>query len=258
MPSRGLTTLIPVVVIAATFIAVALLGFDSSSGISRQQTKEEVTTLLADIPQHGTTLGSPRAPLTLFLFADIECPTVRRFVGSYLPSIIATWVRTGAVKLEYRSLQTDTTNEQVFFEQEIAALAAGRQNRLWNYFLTFVHQQEHGFTNYATDELLTDIASQVPDLERVKWRRDRKDPSLSRQVALSLQDGHHQGFSYTPSFLLAYSSGSINGHIAKAIVRNEVAASLRRDLQALSAEALQEGSEDIPALAPFGSSLRND
>jgi protein-disulfide isomerase len=192
------------------------------------------------------------------VFADVECPTVRRFVLSYLPSIVATWVRTGAVKLEYLSLQTDTVNEHTFFKQETAALAAGRQNRMWNYLLTFVHEQGQEFTDYATDRFLVDIASQIPGLELTKWRRDWRDPLLLTRVALNLQAGSKHRFSYTPSFSLAYTSGQVDQRIDKATVRRELAASLNSDLRSLSEEAAREGSKDIPTLGPFKYSARGN
>lgn len=249
--SWRLVALIPIAIIAAIFAAVAFLGLGSNSGISRTQVREEVTALLAAIPQNSTTLGSPRAPLTLWVFADVQCPTVRRFVTEYLPSIVDTWVRTGALKLEYRSLQTDTISEPTFFEQETAALAAGRQNRLWNYVLTFVYEQEQEFTGYATDEFLSDIASQLPDLKQARWHRDRQDPLLSKQVALSVHAGRAGGVGSTPSFWLGPTSGQVDGRFDRATVRKQVEASLQRDLTLLREEATQ----DVPTLRDFDPSL---
>jgi len=256
--SRRLYALIPVATIAAIFAIVAIVGFGRDSGVSQKQVQEKVTALLADIPQNGNTLGSPRAPITLFIFADVECPTVRRFVTSYLPSIIATWVRSGRVKLDYHSLQTDTRDEHAFFRQEIAALAAGRQDKMWNYLLTFVHEQGQEFTNYATDEFLTDIASQVPALEREQWRRDREDPLLSKQVALGVQDGHKANLSSTPSFLIGFTRGDIDQSVDKASTRKELEAFLLDAVESLRERARLEASQDVPTLGSIGSRIRGD
>lgn len=245
-PPRRWVTLAPVLVIAAILALVGILGFDASRGISKKQVDQEVTTLLAGIPQQGATLGSPQAPITVQVFADLECPTVRSFVVSYLPSIVGTWVRSGSVKLEYRSLETDTLNERTFFRQEVAALAAGRQDKMWNFILTFLHEQEPEYTGYATESFLTDIATQVPGLKLARWRHDREDALLSQHVALNAQSAHARNFRSTPSFLLTLASKSQRSALASDVIsmRNEVETSLEEDVQALR----EEPSNDSPAL----------
>jgi protein-disulfide isomerase len=228
------SVLLPVLGIASILVAAAILGFGTGNGSSPKQIDQEVTALLAGIPQHGTVLGSPKAEVTVQMFADLECLTVKGFVESYLPSIISTWVRTGALKIEYRSLETDTTNEHTFFSQEEAALAAGRQDRLWNFALTFVHQQGQHFTEYATDPFLAHIASQVSNLNMDRWNLDRRDTSLFEPVALSVHSAHVQGLNSTPSFILS----------GPASARRKIKSSLDKDLQALSREA----SGDRPIL----------
>jgi Thioredoxin len=182
-PSRRLGVILPLLAIAAALAATAVLGFGADKATSREEVDREVSELLAGIPQEGTTLGEPKAPITLRVFADLECPTVRRFVVSRLPSIIDTWVRKGVIKLEYRSLETDTANERTFYTQEVAALAAGRQDRMWNFVLTAVHEQQFKridlgqqglsqvtgiqHSDYVDEEFLTDIASRVSGLASI-------------------------------------------------------------------------------------------
>jgi protein-disulfide isomerase len=231
--------LLPALVIAAILIATAVAGFGVGSNPSHKQIDQEVTAMLAGIPQHGTTLGAPDAPVTLQMFADLQCPTVRRFIESYMPSIIDTWIRTGAVKIKYRSLKTDTINEQTFFDQEEGALAAGGQNKMWNFALSFVRQQGDHFTNYATDAFLARIASQVPGLDMKRWNQDRKDPQLFRSVALGIHSAHAQSMRYTPSFTITGTRSS---------TRNAIESSLETTIQALG----REDFEDTPILRPVG------
>jgi protein-disulfide isomerase len=245
--SSRLVALVPTLFIAATLAIVGILGFETSNDISKQQVEQEVAALLAGIPQRGMALGSPHAPITIRVFADLECPTVKRFVVSYLPSLIHTWVRSEAVRLEYRPLETDTLNEHTFFRQEIAALATGRQDKLWNFILTFVHEQKPEYTGYATDAFLTDIASQVPGIKLAQWRHDREDALLSERVALSVHSAHARKLRYTPSFLLSITGGS-----AKNAASSEEVTSLGREVKASLAQdrnALNEQSPlDNPAL----------
>jgi protein-disulfide isomerase len=243
LPRRS-APLLPVLVIASILAVVGVLGFGSSKGVSKQQIEQEVTELLSGIPQRGTAIGSPKAPVTLWIYADVQCPTVRLFVENYLPSFIDSWVRTGAVRIAYRSLETDTLDENEFFRQEIAALAAGRQDRMWNFLLTFVRQQGQARTGYATSGFLNDIASQVPGLGLARWHRDRDDALLSRRVALGVQSGHTNNLRYTPSFLIGFSKGEVERSAGRASITKDVVASLGRDITSLREEA----SEDFPAV----------
>jgi protein-disulfide isomerase len=250
-PPRSMAV-IPALAIAVILAAVGVLGFgDNSDAVDKKEVQQKVSKLLAGIPQQGATLGSPEAPITVWVLADLECPTVRLFAESYLPSILDTWVRTGDVKLIYRSLQTDTYNEETFYRQEIAALAAGRQDELWNFFLTFVHQQGKKSTEYATDEFLADVASQVPGLARAQWRRDREDASLSKRVAHDLYAANKMEMSSTPSFLVGVSDGEGGGDVdqtGSASLRKEVEISLGKHIEALDEEAFK----DAPTVGPLG------
>jgi Thioredoxin len=237
--------LVPVVAIVAIFAVVGVLGFGGSE-MDRAQIQREVAELLADIPQDGTTLGSPNAPITLVVFADLECPTVKRFVTTDFPLIIETWVRTGKVKLDYRSLETDTVNEETFFEQEVAALAAGKQDRLWNFALTFVREQGQERTGYANEEFFTDIASQVPGLSRAQWRHDREDLSLSRKVARAVRSAHVLDMRSTPSFLVSFSKKDDGS--GRSVDRESMKEELESNL-GLTANALaEEDLGDVPAV----------
>jgi protein-disulfide isomerase len=250
--SRHLTAIVPLIVIAAVLTAVALVGLGSSSGVSRKQVREEVAALLVDVPQHGTSLGSRQAPVIVQVFADLECPTVKVFAEAYLPQLIHTWVRDGILRLEYRSLETDTLDEHTFFRQEIAARAAGRQNKMWNFVLTFLHEQGQEFTGYATDEYLTEIAAQVPGLKWGRWRQDREDLTLFEQVALSVHSGRSRGLRGTPSFRIGLRDNSNGGGGLR--YERSAAKEVERFLEKTMAALVAESSKDRPRLEPLESS----
>jgi protein-disulfide isomerase len=215
-PRRGRTSLgrwapiIPILVIAGAFTATAVIGFGVSGGAGGARANHDVEALLAGVPQRGNTLGSPEAPITLKVFADLQCPTVKMYAEDYLTSLINTWVRSGRLKLTYHSLQTDTADEGMFFRQETAALAAGRQDRMWNFVLTFLDEQNPAKpvpTEYAMGNLLTGIAGQVVGLNGKRWRQGRADALLMEKVALDGQLAHTRNFQSTPSFLVRYDDG---------------------------------------------------
>jgi hypothetical protein len=123
------------------------------------------------------------------------------------PAIVDRFVRSGEVKIEYRSLETDTLKTKNFSRQEIAALAVGRQDGMWNFIETFVREQGQEYSGYATGQFVTGIALQVPGLDRARWLRDREDVQLFDQVALSDHHARMLGMHGTPMFLIGRSSG---------------------------------------------------
>jgi protein-disulfide isomerase len=223
------------IVVLVGLILVALPTSRGGGSPSHEDIEKRVDALLEGIPQNGSTLGDPSAPVTLRMFADLECLSVKHLVTSYLPWIIRDWVRPGLVKIEYRSLETDTREPRRFMQQETAALAAGRQNKMWNFVETFVYEQGTEYTPYATEGFIEGIAAQVPGLDRAAWRHDGGNVSLSDRVLEGQQLAAAEGLRATPSFLI----GRTGGRITKPIGTNTGfgtlidAAALRRDVGAL-------------------------
>jgi protein-disulfide isomerase len=169
-----------------------------------------VSSLLAGTRQTGSTLGSPTAPVTLQYFGDLECPVCSDFTRGALPAIIQKWVKTGKLKVEYHSLSTATGNaeaggsepEGTFNEQQLAALAAGKQNKAWNYIELFYREQGEEGSGYVTGSYLQGLAQQVPGLNLAQWTTDRGAQALQAQIAADAKEANNRGFKTTPSFLI--------------------------------------------------------
>jgi protein-disulfide isomerase len=207
---------VAVVVVAIVIIAIAAGGGGGGSkGLAKKGTSAEtravsgVTSTVGGIPQSGNVLGSPSAPVTLVYYGDLECPICREFTLGALPSIVQKWVRTGKVKIEYRSLETATREPETFKAQQIAALAAGKQNLMWHYLELFYHEQGQEDSGYVTESYLQGLARQVPGLNFSTWMEDRKDPALENQVANDAQSANNNGFNGTPSFLIGHTGGTL-------------------------------------------------
>jgi protein-disulfide isomerase len=168
-----------------------------------QRTEVQVASLLAGIPQRGNTLGDPRAPVTLQYFADLECPYCRRFTLGLLPSLIQSYVRGGRLKIEYRSLETATRNPATFKLQQVAALAAGRQNKMWDFIDLFYHEQGQEGSGYVTERYLQGLARRVTGLNLIGWTVARNDPALAVAITSDARAASNAGLGSTPSFLLA-------------------------------------------------------
>jgi protein-disulfide isomerase len=212
---RSLAIVSAVVVVGIVAVLIASAGgagvkkIAPESGAARQ-VRGEVTALLAGIPQAGDALGRPTAPVTLQYFGDLECPVCRSFTLSALPTIIRRWVRTGELRVEYRSLETATREPEVFNAQQEAALAAGKQNRMWNFVETFYHEQQEEDTGYVTESYIQGIARQVGGLSLSRWTSDRNDPALANELLSDAQVASARGLGGTPAFLIGSSGAATN------------------------------------------------
>jgi protein-disulfide isomerase len=175
--------------------------------VAPAEDSEELAALLADIPQSANALGSVTAPVTLQYYGDLECPYCRDFTLEALPSIISRWVRPGDLRIEYRALQTATREPEVFLAQQAAVLAAGKQDKAWQFIETFYREQGEEGSGYVTDRFLEGIAREVSELNVSQWNRDRGDRQLAEEIAADADAAETAGLHGTPSFLIGRRGG---------------------------------------------------
>ncbi len=195
--------------IAVVAVAIAISASSGGSGTNGLQTGakstklvSQVTSLLSGIPQSGATLGSPSAPVTMTYYGDLECPVCQQFtLSGGFPELVAKDVRAGKVKVVYRAFQTATQSPQTFSTQQVAALAAGKQNHFWDYTELFYRQQGAEGSGYVTDGYLNGLARQVPGLNISAWSTARNDQTLSSQIVSDNQAAKTAGVQGTPTLL---------------------------------------------------------
>jgi protein-disulfide isomerase len=208
---------IVVAIVAAGFVAAIIST--NGAGYAKQvapgssearTTAGTVNALLSGIPQHGNTLGQPTAPVTLQYFGDLECSVCKDFAVGALPSLIQTSVRTGKLRIEYRSLQTATREPEVFKSQQLAALAAGKQSKLWQFVETFYQEQGEEGSGYVTENHIHSIARQITGLNLSQWTNARNDTGLANQLSTDAKAVNNVGLNGTPSFLIGMTGGAMN------------------------------------------------
>jgi protein-disulfide isomerase len=201
-----------VIVIIAIILVATGSGKSKPPAVTSPAAKtasSEVISLLQGIPQSTITLGNPNAPVTIQYFGDLECPFCKQFTLSALPTIIKKYVRTGKVKIEYHSMETATREKEIFQTQQVAALAAGKQNKMWDFVELFYHEQGEEDSGYVTESYLQGLASQVPGLNLSQWSEDRNSPTYPSQVLADAQAANQNGFTGTPSFMIGKSGGTL-------------------------------------------------
>ena len=199
-----------VVVVGAIVVSSTGGGTTLQQGKQAQQTVNGVRQLLAGIPQSGARLGDPNAPVTLVYYGDLQCSACREFsLGGGLSGLIANDVRSGKVRVVYRSFETATPDRDTFQAQQVAALAAGQQGHFWDFAELFYHQQGTEGTSYVTDSYLAGLANQIPGFNMSSWHTARKNPSLVSQVLTEQQAASSAGIKGTPTLVFQGPKGTI-------------------------------------------------
>jgi protein-disulfide isomerase len=170
---------------------------------------DDIGAVLAGIPQRGGALGVATAPVTLQYFGDLQCPYCSQFTLRGLPALIERWVRPEDLRIEYRALEAATREPEVFMAQQVAALAAGRQEKAWHFIETFAAEQGEENTGYVTESFLQSIAGQIVGLDLSRWIDDRDDPELAGEIAEDARAAANAGVTGTPSFLIGRTSGAM-------------------------------------------------
>ena len=194
-------------VVAAVLVGVAIAISSSGSGsksLKAEQGKPPGTAataaLLDGIPQARVTLGSPRAPVTLEEFADLQCPFCREYTVNVLPTLVRRYVRTGKVKMVFRNLTFIGPDSQSAAK---VASAAGLQNRLWQFIDLFYANQQVENTGYVTDAFMRQIAGGVTGLNVPQVFRDRNSQAVASELAQADSLASQAGITSTPSFQIS-------------------------------------------------------
>jgi protein-disulfide isomerase len=203
----GVVVIIVVILLATSGGSKTGIEKTATSGSTAKTPKvvTEMTALIGGIAQNGNTLGSPTAPVTLQYFGDLECPICRQFTEGALKPLIEKYVKPGKLKIEYRNLETATREPETFRTQQIAAMAAGKQQKAWDYIELFYLQQGQEDTGYVTEKYLQELAKQVPGMSLATWTADRGNSAFTNAITTDAQAANNAGFTGTPSFLIGKS-----------------------------------------------------
>jgi protein-disulfide isomerase len=197
---------------AAVAVIVALIVISQSGGDdnggggspSNLQGAQQVNSELSGVSQSGAVMGDNAAPVTVVEFGDPQCSACKFFSEQVAPELISSEVKPGNAKYEFRPYLIIGPDSKPAMK---AVLAAGEQNRFWNYLQLFYLNQGGENSGYVTDDFLTSIATSagVPNVE--KWNTDRNDSKWDPVIQQGSSQAESLGFSGTPSILVEGPNG---------------------------------------------------
>lgn len=188
--------------VAAALIAGSILftrGGDKNNAPSTSTNATDVLALVTGIPQAGTVLGDPTAKVTMAQYEDLQCPICKRYTDDAFPAIVTEYVRTGRIKLNFRGLAFIGPDSEKALR---IALAAGRQNRLWQVVELFYAKQGQENSGWVTDGLIDEVLAEVPGLDAAKVKADATSAAVTKEIAAIGAEAQTRNVQGTPSFFI--------------------------------------------------------
>ena len=198
MVQKGTVRLVGVLVaisvaVAALLVVLSLLGGGSGS-----------QDMFAGIPQDGTRLGEENAPVTIHLYEDFQCPACGQFSRETWPDVVERLVKPGEARLVSETLAF-LGEDSVSTAR--AAIAAGEQDRYWQYAHLLFENQGGENSGYATDEFLRDLAQQTEGLDVGAWEEARKAGFVEEELQAVQQRASADGVEVTPTLVISGPGG---------------------------------------------------
>jgi protein-disulfide isomerase len=162
----------------------------------------DVNQYLKGIPQNGLTLGSASAKVTLVEYIDLQCPFCQQFELQVLPDILTKYVRTGKVKIEARVLDFIGPDSS---RGRTAMIAAGMQNRAFNYAEILYFNQGTENTGWLNADLVASAAASIPGLNVSKLLTDQSSSSVAKVASTIDTEAANDNVAETPTLLVGQS-----------------------------------------------------
>jgi protein-disulfide isomerase len=141
-------------------------------------------------------LGSPNAPVRVDWFGDYQCPYTGNFARFTVPGLIQDYVNQGKVRLIWHDFPFVGPESGA---AAIAARAAARQNKFWDYNAALFEHQARENTGVLTRSRFIDIARAL-GLDVNRFVADLDDPSLRATVDREHAYGTAIDIRATPTF----------------------------------------------------------
>lgn len=207
-------------VVLALIVAAVVLGFTFGRGGSSSPTAvpqrgslvnalpgaADVQKLFKGIPQHGNVLGRSTAPATIVEYVDLQCPYCQQFETQALPTLLERYVRTGKAKIELRPIAFIGADSQL---GRLAAIAAGRQNTMFNFAeLLYLHQGAEN-TGWLNDSIVTAAAASIPGVDVPRLLTARNSTATADRAAAFDRLSAKDAVSATPTILVGKTGGTL-------------------------------------------------
>jgi protein-disulfide isomerase len=177
----------------------------SSTTVSALPDAAASTALFKGIPQRGNVLGKPSAPVTMVEYIDLQCPVCRAFETEVMPTIAERYVRTGKLKVVARPIAFLGPDS---LRGRDATIAAGHQNRLFDFAQLLYANQGPENGGWLNDEIVASAAKSIPGVN-VQQLVDTSNSSVVASTAKQYESqAKADGVGGTPAIYVGKSGGT--------------------------------------------------
>lgn len=180
----------------------------SSSGATALPGAAEANALFKGIPQNGLVLGDPKAPVTMEMFIDVQCPICKEYEVGNLPTVVKDDIANGKVQLHLKpwafiGAQSVTGRYGI--------IAAAKQNKGFEYAKVLYDNQPDNSENsgYLTGKWMASIASSVDGLHMARWRTDVNSAATKATAQAVDTLAAQKKVSGTPTVLVGCTGGKL-------------------------------------------------
>ena len=151
-------------------------------------------------------LGSPKAPLTMVQYIDLQCPICREYETEVMPTITQRYVRQGKLKVITRPVTFIGAESEA---GRRAALSAGLQNKLAQFNQLIYFNQGAENSGWLTDDLVTAAYASIPGLDVQEALNSRNSSRVVAQTRAFDQQANNDNVLGTPTVLVGKTGGTL-------------------------------------------------
>lgn len=193
---------VSIVVIAGVLIALVLAQFRGGAADAGDATvpapePPDLSFVEARDPADVQAMGPVDAPVGLVIYSDYQCPFCATWSAEILPEM-QTAARLGDLRIEWRDVNQYGPDSE---RAALAAHAAGRQGKFWEYHDALFPNGEHLTPAQLSVEQLTELAVGL-GLDPARFADDLASPETLATVQQYAAEGRELGISGTPTFVL--------------------------------------------------------
>ncbi|HEX3173370.1 MAG TPA: thioredoxin domain-containing protein [Solirubrobacterales bacterium] len=171
IPRRGRLWVLLVLSLALVALGYAIVEIstkEATRDIVRVDGISTAQSVFGGIPQEGDRLGSSDAPVSIQVFADLQCGNCREDFLATIPQLTERYARPGDAKLLLRHYSVaENPLELGFFGAE----AAAEQGYAWQYTYLFFRNQAEAERLGIDGDFLESLAGSIGELDVPEWRR---------------------------------------------------------------------------------------
>ena len=196
---------------AVAVLGVGIVGYSVGSKALSPTVSEPIEMAGLEDPAElmqvarGVEKGDPDAPISIFEFADFQCPACGGFATQVEPLLDAEFVETGKAKFVYYDFPVVSIHGHAFLAAR-AARCAEDQERFWPYHDILYRSQPRWSTAQNPAGLFEDYAEDL-GLDESEFSSCLKSDRHADVVTANMQLGYQLQIQGTPTILVTQGQG---------------------------------------------------